>query len=64
MADVLKKMNNVWYIVLITPNKLIGALGLGIKLNTVHATFRRVNTPIGLGIMSMNKNDYISYTWH
>jgi hypothetical protein len=63
MADVLKKMNNAWYIVLIAPNNLTGALGLGIKLDTIHATFRKVDTPIGLGIMSMNKNDYRSYTW-
>ncbi len=35
MANVSKKINNVWYIVLVAPNKLMGVIGLRIKLNTI-----------------------------
>jgi hypothetical protein len=38
MANVSVKNINVWYIVLAIPNKPMGALGLGIKLNTFLGT--------------------------
>jgi hypothetical protein len=45
-----------WYIMFLAPNKLLGALVLEVELDTfldVIGTPSKINTPIGLGIMSM-----------
>jgi hypothetical protein len=56
MTIVSTKNNDAWYITLLAPNKLLGALVLEVELDTfldVIGTPKKVNTPIRLGIMSM-----------
>jgi len=48
--------NGVWYIILATPNKLMGALSLRTKSSTFFGTPLKVDAPIGLGMVFVNTN--------
>jgi hypothetical protein len=59
MTIVLTKDNDVWYITLLAPNKLLRAFVLEVELDSfldVIGTLSKVNSPIGLEIMSMWDN--------
>jgi hypothetical protein len=53
MAIVLVENYGASHIVLVTPNKHVGALDLGIKLCTFLNTPLEFNTPMGLGMVTM-----------
>jgi hypothetical protein len=63
MAIVLVENNVASHTTLATPNKPMGALDLGIKLGTLFDTPPKVNTPMGLKMVSININDYGNHTW-
>jgi hypothetical protein len=47
---------------LANPIKLVGALDLGIKVSIFLDTPAEVDAPMGLGMVSVNTNDYGKYT--
>ncbi len=60
MAIVFAKKNGASHTDLVAPNK--PTLYLGIKLSTMLDTPQEVNTPMGLGTVFVNTNDYGSHT--
>jgi hypothetical protein len=62
MVIVLVENSGVSHITLAAPIKLMGALGLKIKLNTFLGTPPKVDTPIRLGMVFINTNDYGNHT--
>jgi hypothetical protein len=53
MAIVSVENNGASHIALVTPNKHVGALNLGIKLCTLFNTPLEFNNPMGLGMVIM-----------
>jgi hypothetical protein len=62
MANVLAKNNGAWHTPLAAPIKLVGALGLGIKLGTFLDIPLEIDTPMGLGMEFVNTNVYGNHT--
>ncbi len=64
MANVLTENNGAWHTTLATSIKLVGALDLGIELGSFFDIPPIVDTPMGLGMVSINTNDCGSHTQH
>ncbi len=61
------KNNDVWYIVVVIPNKLLNAFVLEMELDIhfdVNGVILEVDVPIGLVTIVANTNDYGRQTWH